>query len=50
MELGMGMSVGASNGRYRLTADYAFQRVNRKTADKVPIQQSLAKVGLQLGL
>ena len=50
LELGMGMSVGASNGRYRLTGDYAFQRINRKTADKVPIQQSVARVGVQLGL
>jgi hypothetical protein len=54
IEVGLGLSVGASNGRWRLTADYAFQRFNRTTTTndveaKVPLQQALARVGAALG-
>ena len=49
IELGLGVSVGRSDGRYRLTGDYGFQRVNRKTTSAVPIQQSLARVGVAVG-
>jgi hypothetical protein len=53
-EVGLGLSVGASNERWRLTADYEFQRFNRVTnngtADaKVPLQQSLARIGAAIG-
>lgn len=54
-ELGLGLSVGAANGRYRFTGDYEFQRIDRKTTIggtdyKVPIQQAMARVGAAIGL
>ncbi len=55
MELGLGVSVGAQSGRIRLTGDYAFQRVDRRTNPggsgeiKVPIQQALARLGIEVG-
>lgn len=54
LEVGLGLSVGASNGRWRVTADYEFQRFNRTTdgsgvETKVPLQQALARVGAALG-
>lgn len=49
-ELGMFVALGSRNGRYRLTADYGFQRVDRSVQGvKVPIEQSLVRVGLALG-
>jgi hypothetical protein len=49
VELGLGISVGRRDGRFRLTGDYGFQRVNRKTTSDVPIQQSLARLGVAVG-
>lgn len=55
LEVGLGLAVGASNGRWRVTADYEFQRFNRTTESggieaKVPLQQALARVGAAFGL
>jgi hypothetical protein len=50
LELGLGLSVGAGNGRWRITGDYEFQRIDRKTTVKVPIQQAMARVGAAVGL
>ena len=50
LELGLGMAIGAANGRIRFTGDYEFQRIDRKTSVKVPIQQALARVGAAIGL
>jgi len=50
LELGLGISVGAGSGRWRITGDYEFQRIDRKTSVKVPIQQALARVGAAIGL
>jgi hypothetical protein len=50
-ELGLFASVGPQNGRFRGTADYGFQRVDRKVGSaKVPIQQSLVRLGVAVGL
>lgn len=49
-EVGLGIAVGTSNGRFRLRADYEFQRIDREVdAQDVPIQLSLAKLGLEVG-
>lgn len=49
-ELGLLVGVGPQNGRYRLTADYSFQRIDRKVGDSpVPIQQSLVRLGVAAG-
>lgn len=49
-ELGLFASVGPANGRFRGTADYGFQRVDRKVGSaKVPIQQSLVRLGMAVG-
>jgi hypothetical protein len=50
LELGLGMAIGAAHGRIRFTGDYEFQRIDRKTSVKVPIQQALARVGAAIGL
>ncbi|MGH7529091.1 MAG: hypothetical protein ACREMN_01775 [Gemmatimonadales bacterium] len=55
IELGLGFTVDALRGRLRLTADYDFQRIARTThygsgEVDVPIQQSLARVGVALVL
>lgn len=50
LELGLGMSIGAVHGRVRFTGDYEFQRIDRKTSVKVPIQQAMARVGAAIGL
>jgi len=55
VELALGLSAGTRNGRVRLIADYEFQRVDRKTNPggagevKVPIEQSVARVGVAVG-
>jgi len=56
LEVGLGLSVGATSGRWRVTADYEFQRFNRTTTPtgtgteaKVPLQQALARLGAALG-
>ena len=49
-ELGLLVSVGSQNGRYRFTADYGFQRIDRKVnTAKVPIEQSLVRLGIAVG-
>jgi len=49
-ELGLLVSTGPVNGRYRLTGDYGFQRIDRKVnSQPVPIQQSLVRVGVAVG-
>jgi hypothetical protein len=49
-ELGLLVSVGPQNGRYRFTMDYGFQRVDRKVSNvTVPIEQSLVKLGVAVG-
>jgi hypothetical protein len=53
-ELGLLVSVGPQNGRYRFTADYGFQRIDRRVdlqsgRAKVPIQQSLVRLGVAVG-
>jgi hypothetical protein len=49
-ELGLLVSVGPQNGRYRLTADYGFQRIDRKVNTiKAPIEQSLVRLGVAVG-
>jgi hypothetical protein len=49
-ELGLLVSTGPVNGRYRLTGDYGFQRIDRKVGGaKVPLQQSLVRVGVAVG-
>lgn len=50
LELGLGVQVGAANGRWKITGDYEFQRIDRKTSVSVPIQQALARVGAAIGL
>jgi len=51
--LGLGLAVDAARGRVRLTGDYDFQRISRKTDDgsgavDVPIQQSLGRIGVAI--
>jgi hypothetical protein len=49
-ELGLLVSTGPVNGRYRFTGDYGFQRIDRKVRGRpVPIQQSLVRVGVAVG-
>jgi len=49
-ELGLLVSVGVQNGRYRFTMDYGFQRIDRKVSNtSVPIEQSLVKLGVAVG-
>ncbi len=53
-EVGLGLSVGSANDRWRVTADYEFQRFNRVTNNgtletRVPLQQSLARIGAAVG-
>lgn len=50
LELGFGAGIGTANGRFRLRVEYDFQRIDREVASvKVPIQLTVAKVGLDLG-
>lgn len=49
-ELGLFASVGPQNGRLRGTAEYGFERIDRKVGSaKVPIQQSLVRLGMAVG-
>ena len=53
-EVGLGLSVGSANERWRATADYELQRFNRVTNNgsveaKVPLQQSVARIGAAVG-
>ena len=50
MELGLLVSAGPQNGRFRVNGEYGFQRVDRKVGGlAVPIQQSLVRVGVAVG-
>ncbi len=50
-ETGFGASYGPANGRWQLSADYQFQRIDRAVSGvKVPLQLSVASVGFGLGL
>jgi len=49
-ELGLLLSAGPTNGRYRFTGDYGFQRVDRKVNGfKAPLEQSLVRIGVAVG-
>ncbi len=51
LELGLGASFGTANGRFRIRADYEFQRLDRDVnVRSVPIELSLARVGIEVGL
>jgi len=51
LELGLGVAVGTSNGRFRVRADAEFQRIDRTVNGvDVPIQVTIARFGLQLGI
>lgn len=49
IELGLAVGVGLLQGRLRLAADYEFQRLDRKTSVPVPIEQSIARIGIGTG-
>ena len=51
MDVGLAVSYGPGAGRYRLTAEYEFQRVDRRTTIAgrqidVPIQSAIARIGV----
>ena len=51
IELGLSAGYGPGSGRYRLTGDYGFQRIDRRTDQngtrlKVPIQSSVGRIGI----
>ena len=51
IELGLSAAYGPGSGRFRVTGDYEFQRIDRRTDQNgsrlsVPIQSSFARVGL----
>jgi hypothetical protein len=51
IELGLSAAYGPGSGRFRVTGDYEFQRIDRRTDQSgsrlsVPIQSSFARVGL----
>jgi hypothetical protein len=49
-EFGLGVAVGTANGRFRVRAEYEFQRIDREVdAAKVPLQLSLARAGIAFG-
>lgn len=52
--LGLSAAYGPSSGRYRLTGDYSFERIDRRTDQNgtrlsVPIQSSVARLGVAVG-
>ncbi len=50
VEIGLGLAVGTANGRFRVRADYEFQRIDREVSGAdAPIQYSLAKLGVEVG-
>lgn len=50
LELGLGAALGTANGRFRVRVEYEFQRIDREVETvKVPIQVTIAKLGLDLG-
>jgi hypothetical protein len=51
IELGLSAGYGPGSGRFRLTGDFEFQRIDRRTDQSgarlsVPMQSSLARLGL----
>jgi hypothetical protein len=51
IELGLSAGYGPGSGRFRVTGDYEFQRIDRRTDQNatrlsVPIQSSVARLGL----
>jgi hypothetical protein len=53
IELGLSAAYGPGSGRYRITGDYEFQRIDRRTEQNgtrlsVPIQSSMARLGLSV--
>jgi hypothetical protein len=53
LELGLGATIDGMRGKLRITGDYEFQRIARKTGSgagevDVPIQQSLGRVGVAI--
>jgi hypothetical protein len=53
IELGLSAAYGPGSGRLRLTGDYEFQRIDRRTTQNgtrlsVPIQSSFARFGLRV--
>jgi hypothetical protein len=51
IELGLSAAYGPGSGRFRVTGDYQFQRIDRRTDQNgtrlsVPIQSSVARLGL----
>lgn len=51
VELGLSAAYGPGSGRFRITGDYEFQRIDRRTDQNgarlsVPIQSSVARLGV----
>lgn len=50
LEIGMGVTIGTPNGRFRFRAESEFQRMDREVNNvEVPIQVTLAKLGVEFG-
>jgi hypothetical protein len=50
VEVSLGVGVGTANGRFRVRADYEFQRIDREVNGvELPIQLSRATIGVELG-
>jgi hypothetical protein len=49
-EFGLGVAVGTANGRFRVRAEYEFQRIDREVGPaSVPLQLSLVRAGIAFG-
>jgi hypothetical protein len=53
IELGLNAAYGPGSGRFRITGDYEFQRIDRRTDQNgtrlsVPIQSSVARLGVSV--
>lgn len=50
LEIGLGVTIGTPNGRFRFRAESEFQRMDREVNGiEVPIQVTLAKLGVEFG-
>ena len=50
VEVGLGVAVGTSNGRFRFVAESNFQRIDRRVNDvEVPLQVTQARLGVVVG-
>lgn len=50
IDLGMGIGVGTSNGRFRVVAESNFQRIDRQVNNvEVPLQVTQARLGVVVG-